>query len=325
MATNLFAVTGDAVARVREEEDGWAVSLALEGSGARCVAVDPGRARTIYVGAGGSGVWRSEDAGESWEKTALRQSAVFSIAVGSDGALYAGCEPSMLFRSSDGEEWEELEALRRLPSAPTWSFPPRPWTSHVRAIAPSPHDPSLLLVGIELGGVMLSDDGGETWHDHRSGAQRDAHAIAWHADVHGRAYEAGGGGAAWSFDGGWTWEPADAGRDRHYTWALAVDPVDPDRWYVSASPGPHSAHRVGHADARLYRWGGGCWEELTGGLPDPLDAMPYALHVGDGRLFAGLADGGIYSSADSGESWNRLSLRGDRLRSILALTSIRLG
>ena len=80
---------------------------------------------------------------------------------------------------------------REIPSAPTWSFPPRPWTSHVRWIAPSPDDADLLLVGIELGGVMRSQDGGVTWSDHRPGAQPDCHSLAWHPS--GRAYEAGGG------------------------------------------------------------------------------------------------------------------------------------
>jgi hypothetical protein len=52
----------------------------------------------------------------------------------------------------------ELVALLELPSRPSWSFPPRPWTSHVRWIAPSPHDADLLLIGIELGGLMRSTE-----------------------------------------------------------------------------------------------------------------------------------------------------------------------
>ena len=107
---------------------------------------------------------------------------VFSLAVSAaGGAIYAGSEPSRLFRSDDqGESWRELAGLLELPSRPTWSFPPRPWTSHVRWIAPSPHDAELILVGIELGGLMRSTDGGQTWHDHRPGAQRDVHSLAWH-------------------------------------------------------------------------------------------------------------------------------------------------
>src|SRR4029077_1778688 len=126
-----------------------------------------------------------------------------------------------LFRSADrGQRWVELDALLKLPSQPSWSFPPRPLTSHVRWIAPSPHDAALLLVGIELGGLMRSSDGGRSWQDHRPGAQRDVHALAWHPHAPERGYDAGGGGAAFSTDGGATWQPADEGRDRHYTWSV---------------------------------------------------------------------------------------------------------
>jgi hypothetical protein len=262
----------------------------------------------------------SEDAGATWRDTGLPEADVFSVAISAvDGVFYAGCEPSMLFASADrGQTWRELSALREIPSAPTWSFPPRPWTSHVRWIAPSPHDGSLLLAGIELGGLMRSEDGGATWADHAPGAQRDVHALAWHPGVPGRAYEAGGGGAAWSFDGGVSWQPADEGRDRHYTWALAVDPGDPDCWYVSASTGPFAAHGRRSAEAYVYRWDGS-WRQLDGGLPQPLHSMAYALAFVGGRLFAGLADGTIYVSADKGDSWRQLELRGEPLTRLAAL------
>jgi photosystem II stability/assembly factor-like uncharacterized protein len=318
----LFAATGDAIARLEDEPDGWRVTVTREGTGAQCLAVDPNDAGVVYAGCRGAGLWKSEDSGERWADLSLPQADVFSVAVSpADGTVYAGCEPSMLFASRDGGgNWRELESLRTLPSAPTWSFPPRPWTSHVRWIAPSPHEGSLLLVGIELGGLMRSGDGGETWEDHRPGAQRDVHALAWHPSAPDRAYEAAGGGAAWSSNGGETWDPADEGRDRHYTWALAVDPEDPECWYVSASPGPMQAHRAGTAQAFLYRWRGqGPWEQLDGGLPQPLDAMPYAFAWTDGRLVAGLSDGTLFVSGDRGDTWEKQTLRGDPLTRILAL------
>jgi hypothetical protein len=43
-----------------------------------------------------------------------------------------------------------------------------------------PHDANLLVVGIELGGLMRSTDGGESWQNHRPGAQPDVHSLAWH-------------------------------------------------------------------------------------------------------------------------------------------------
>jgi photosystem II stability/assembly factor-like uncharacterized protein len=268
------------------------------------------------------GAWRSTDGGETWKQLDFPQPDVFSVSVSPvDGALYAGCEPSMLFVSRDrGDSWRELESLREIPSAPTWSFPPRPWTSHVRWIAPSPHDPGLLLVGIELGGVMRSEDGGETWSDHRPGAQLDCHSLAWHPTAAGRAYEAAGGGAAWSSDGGATWTAADEGRDRHYTWAVAVDPEDPDRWFVSASTGPFAAHGRGSAEAVVYRWEGeGPWQALDGRLPRPLDAMPYAFAFLDEQLVMGLSDGTVYVSADTGHTWSQVTVEGERPKRIVAL------
>jgi len=318
----LWATTGREVARLDEAGDEWTVELFLRGSGAQCLAVDPADGDTAYAGLREGGVRRTADAGRSWHDCPLPEPGVFSLAVGAaDGAVYAGTEPSRLFRSDDsGASWRELAGLLELPSRPTWSFPPRPWTSHVRWIAPSPHDAELILVGIELGGLMRSTDGGETWQDHRPGAQRDVHSLAWHPQASGRAYEAGGGGSAWSEDAGDTWHAADEGRDRNYTWSVAVDPDDPGLWFVSASTGPFAAHGGRDPQARIYRRRGGePWHALAGGLPEPLPAMPYALVAADGRLFAALADGQLWESNDHGDTWRACELRGDALPALNAL------
>jgi photosystem II stability/assembly factor-like uncharacterized protein len=317
----LYAATGDGIARLDEAGE-WKAELSLADSGAQCLAVDPRDPETVYAGLREGGVRRTDDGGRTWVDLQLPELGVFSLAVSTaDGAVYAGTEPSRLFRSDDrGESWRELESLLDLPSRPTWSFPPRPWTSHVRWIAPSPHDADLLLVGIELGGLMRSTDGGATWQDHRPGAQPDVHSLAWHRSVPGRAYEAGGGGAAFSVDSGETWQAADEGRDRHYTWSVAVDSDDPDLWFVSASTGPFAAHGRRDPQARIFRRRAGePWRRLAGGLPEPLPAMPYALVAADGRLFAGLADGQISESRDRGETWVRCAIGGDALIAVHAL------
>jgi photosystem II stability/assembly factor-like uncharacterized protein len=303
----LFVATGDAVFRVA---NGTAQPV-LEQAGAQCVAVDARNRQRVLAGCRGGGVFESEDGGMTWRDAQLPATDVFSVAYSpADGAAYAGCEPSALWVRRDGA-WEELSALRELPSAPTWSFPPRPWTSHVRWIAPSPHDAKLVLAGIELGGLMRTLDGGETWQDHRPGAQRDVHSLAWHSTEPGRGYEAAGGGSAWSRDDGESWEPADFGRDRHYTWALAVDPGDPDCWFVSAAPGPFHAHGNRPAEAGLYRWrGDGPWEELDLGLPRPLETMPYALAATEDGLVAALRDGRLFASDNQGDSWRAIEAQG---------------
>jgi hypothetical protein len=319
----LYAATGDGIARLDEASGDWTVEHFLGGSGAQCLAVDPHDVDTVYAGLRERGVRRTNDGGRTWVDCGLPEPGVFSLAVSAvDGAVYAGTEPSRLFRSDDrGESWRELDGLLELPSRPKWSFPPRPWTSHVRWIAPSPHDPDLILVGIELGGLMRSTDRGITWQDHRPGAQPDVHSLAWHPRASGRAYEAGGGGAAFSEDAGETWQRADDGRDRHYTWSVAVDPDDPELWYVSASTGPFAAHGGGDPQARIFRRRAGeQWGALAGGLPEPLPAMPYALVAGDGRLFAGLADGQIWESSDRGDMWRRpCTAHGESIAALHAL------
>jgi hypothetical protein len=322
----LFVADGDAVVRLDEADGGWSARTLLSGARAQCVAI--GEAG-LWVGSRGGGLLRGDGRGERWRDAGLPAQDVFSVAVSpADGAVYAGCEPSMVFRSRDGgSSWEELDALRRIPSAPRWSFPPRPWTSHVRWIAPSPHDAAVVLCGIELGGVMRTADDGASFADHASGAVPDVHCLAWHPTAPGRVYEAGGDGTSWSADGGATWRRVDAGRDVHYTWALAVAPEDPDCWFVSASPGPFQAHDARRsAEARIYRWRGeGPWEALGGGLPQPLDTMPYALAFDGDRLLAGLADGTLYWSADRGDTWELGEVAGDAPDQVLALVVRPLG
>jgi hypothetical protein len=319
MKDRLYACTGDSFARIERARNGWRLSEALAGSGAQCLAVDPTDPDRVLVGCRGAGLQRSDDGGASFTTVELPESDVFSVAwSGADGSAWAGTEPSRLFRSPDGADgFEELEALQEIPSREEWSFPPRPWTSHVRWIAPDPHRAELVLVGIELGGLMRTDDGGRSFSDHRAGAQRDVHCLAWHPATEGRAYQTGGGGAAWSEDGGETWSAADEGRDCSYCWGLAVDPADPDRWFLSAAPGPREAHGAGPAQARLYRWeGAGPWRRAGAGLPEPLDAMPYALAFLGDRLLVGLSDGWIFAGDRRGERFEPLDVRLDSLTAI---------
>lgn len=313
-----WIASGRDLVRVQTDEERSTVSRWLEGKETRCIAVDPRDSQVVYVGTRGTGLWKLVD--DDLFSLSLPEQDVFSVAVSpADGAVYAGTEPSRLFCSRDrGETWRELTALQDIPSRPRWSFPPRPWTSHVRAIAPHPVDPDLILVGIELGGLMVTQDGGTMFSDHRSGAERDVHALLWHPTAPDVAYEAGGGGAAWSLDRSQTWRAVAQGRDLSYTWAVAADPQDPHTWFVSAASGPRAAHSTdGSARARIYRWrGDGPWQALSGGLPEPLESMPYALVFCGERLYAGLKDGRVFVSADKGDTWRMYDLDDAKLDAI---------
>ena len=63
--------------------------------------------------------------------------------------------------------------------------------------------------------------------------------------------------------------------------------------------------------------GGAPWERLGGGLPQPLDYMAYALVTDPGaagHLYAGLASGHVWHSADYGDSWQRLPFQFDGIQ-----------
>jgi photosystem II stability/assembly factor-like uncharacterized protein len=310
MPMTVFVCTREGqLVRLASGTGAWTAEVVLDEVEPQCVAAD---GEKVLVGTRGEGLRVSFDSGATWEPVDLPETDIFSVAISAaDGAFYAGSEPSRLFVSRDGASWSELQALQDIPSRENWSFPPRPWTHHVRWIAPDPQRAERVLVGIELGGLMYTDDGGASFSDHRSGAKRDTHNITWHPSAPGRAYEAAGDGAAWSRDGGQTWDAADDGRDLPYCWALAVDPADPERWYVSASDGPFTAHSGTDATGGLYRWDGG-WRPLS--LPS--DSMPYALLAADGELIAGMAEGHLLRSADGGESWDDT---GAELGSVLAM------
>jgi photosystem II stability/assembly factor-like uncharacterized protein len=303
----------------------------LYGAGAGCVSVDPHDPQRVYVGTLDNGLYFSEEGGLAWREDAegLGDRRVMSLAVSPShqasgvSVVYAGTEPSNLYRSEDGgHSWQRLPALRELPSEPQWSFPPRPWTHHVRTIAPHPTDPDWLAVGIELGGVMRSLDGGASWIDHNPQAHSDAHELQTHPLAPDRVYEVAGQGVARSEDRGESWTSFDRGLDRHYAWAQAVDPADPELWYTAVSRSPFAAHGGGDGQAHLWRSRSDGWTAIdTWGDSPELRRMPYALTVLPGqsqRLLVGLRGGTLLLSDDAGETWLRLPIE---LSDVVALAA----
>jgi photosystem II stability/assembly factor-like uncharacterized protein len=319
----VWAVTGNDVVRFRlTGSEAAEAEPVLSGVGAQCVAVDPHDPDRVYVGTFENGLYASEDGGRTWGGGAegLNDRRVMSVAVspshqeGGISVVYAGTEPSNLYRSADGgHRWQRLPALREIPSEPRWSFPPRPWTHHVRTIALHPTDPEWLCVGIELGGVMRSPDGGDSWFDHNPEAHSDAHKLLTHPGAPERLYEVAGQGVARSEDRGESWVRFEQGLDRRYAWAQAIDPENPDLWYVAVSRSPWAAHGGADGQARLWRSRGDGWTAIDSWGEEPaLRRMPYALTTFPGapnRLLVGLRGGTLLTSDDAGETWTRLALK----------------
>lgn len=310
----LLAATRTGVARASIEADGtWVVDRPFTHDRVHCLGVGRARGTVVFAGTERLGVARSDDRGGTWVSCGPLPRPVRSLAVSphDPDTVYAGVRPAAIFQSTDGgATWNELVGLRRVRSRRLWFSPVSPFTPYVHAIAVSPTTPGVVVAGIEFGAVVRSADGGLTWSGHRPGALRDCHSLCFHASDGSRVYEGGYGGAASSCDAGLTWSSPRDGLDRRYGWAVAADPARPDVCYVSASPGPGRAHGSKPAEAFVFRRvGSGTWEALGGGLPQPLDHMPYALVTDPRRpgvITAALANGDVWRSLDLGDTWSRI-------------------
>ncbi len=333
MDTKIFlATTGHGIARAEARAAGsWSVEHLLPEYDVRSLAAAPLRPTITYAGTQGRGVLRSDDRGRTWRPAGLDGKIIKSIAVSrvEPDTVYAGTKPARLYVSRDGGlMWRELESFRRIRSRWFWFSPAeKPFTAYVQAIALSPTDPSVVLAGIEAGAVMRSIDGGHTWSGHRPGALRDCHSLIFHATNGNWVYQGGAWfrarGAAVSRDAGAHWTAPRDGIDRAYGWAVAADPARPEVWYISVSPDPKKAHSDGNAQACIFRSiGGARWEKLSGGLPQPLDYMPYALLTdpqAQGHVYAGLSNGEVWQSSDYGEAWQRLPFTSGAIQQMLIL------
>lgn len=317
--TTLYIAMEDSLLIAHNNATGWTTEHHLEDMPLQCVAVDPGHPGRIYVGTEDQGLWRSPDGGRTWTPAGkgIASADVTAVAAaygeaGRVGTVYVGTEPSAVFRSSDGgETWDELEGLGKLPSAPTWSFPPRPETHHVRWIAVDPHDARRLYVAIEAGALVRSLDGGRTWLDRAPDGPYDTHTLALHPQVRGRLYSAAGDGYYESRDEGRTWESIESGLRHGYLFGVAVDPADSETVVVSAASGPGSAYVAPSAEAHLYRrTGGGAWATLRHGLPESRGTTvsslassrnePHVIYAANNR--------GVFRSPDAGMSWERIEM-----------------
>lgn len=324
-----LAATGNCLTRAEFTAGKWNVTEHLQGQQINCLAKDPDEAQRVIAGSQDHGLWISENSGRFWENSGKTGFPIKSLVIRprnsresmyKPNTIYAGCKPVSLFSSQDGgKTWVELVNLRKARRF-WWFSPAEPpdWSPYVIALALSPTNPNIILAGIEVGGVLRSEDGGKSWSKHKRGAQLDCHSLKFHHKQGEYIYQGGGSGPALSTDGGITWRQPKNGLGKKYGWMVAADPERPEVWYLSASYLPNllrgeftpSAHKDGNANAYIYRSVGGApWERLSSGLPSPLPHMAYALLTdphSPGHLYAGLANGDVWHTENYGDAWSLL-------------------
>jgi hypothetical protein len=186
----------------------------LKGTNPQIIAFDPKNPSRAYCGTSGNGLWKTDDGGQTWNrigKDAFSSQNVTSVSVSlparenNFNRIYVGTEPSALYASDDGgDSWERMETLHKLPSSVSWSFPPRPWTHHVRWIEPDANNYDYVFVAIEAGALVQSHDGDRTWIDRVEQGPYDTHTLATHPMAPRRLYSSAGDGYFESFDYGET-------------------------------------------------------------------------------------------------------------------------
>jgi len=263
--------------------------------GGRAVAVSgvPGDPRTFYFGAVGGGVWKTENAGQTWRPIAD------GLPVASIGALaVAPSNPSVIYAGSgEADMRSDIIAGNGMyvsrDAGTTWSHIGLEDSTQIGRILVDPHDPNRLLVAVlghaygpnNMRGVYRSLDGGATWTrtlflDRDTGAIDLASDPAMHV-VFASLWQTRrppwsvyppsrgpGSGLYVSTDAGNTWHPVRGGgfpAEGLGKIGLAVAPSDPRRVYAileakagglyRSDDGGNSWH-LADGDKRLW---GRCW------------------------------------------------------------------
>jgi photosystem II stability/assembly factor-like uncharacterized protein len=266
------------------QEMRWRLVGPFRGGRALAVTGVPGQPELFYFGAVGGGVWRTNDAGRTWnpifDSQAIASIGAVAVAPSNPQVIYVGTgEADMrsdisygngMYRSSDGGE--------------TWVQIGLNDSRQIGRILVDPHDANKVFVAV-LGhaygpnaerGVFRSTDGGKTWsrilfHDENTGA----------IDL--------------------AFEPGNPTTIYAALWQTRRPP-----WNVyPPSNGPGSG---------LYRSndGGEHWEHRTGhGLPsDGLGRIGITIAPSNSRRIYLIVDakkGGLYRSNDAGENWELVS------------------
>ncbi|HEV3183078.1 MAG TPA: sialidase family protein [Steroidobacteraceae bacterium] len=269
----------------------WRMVGPMRGGRTRAVAGVATQPSVFYIGAVNGGVWKSEDAGRTWQPIFDGQptQSIGAIAV-------AASDPNTVYAASgEGLQRPDLSVgngiYRSRDGGRTWSHLGLTEGQQIADLAVDPRDPSRLfaaVMGHPFGpnperGIYRSVDAGATW-------QRVLY------------------------------KDADTGGS-----AVAIDPAHPEVVYAAlwqARLGPwEDKNEFNGTGGGLFKSsdGGSTWKRLATGLPADLSQINIAIAPSvPQRLYATVAttEAGEYSSAaglgvfrsdDAGESWTRIT------------------
>jgi photosystem II stability/assembly factor-like uncharacterized protein len=309
-------------------------------------APDP-RSGTLWAcldhGHWGCKLHRSQDGGLSWQEVPAPAypegterepgvpatvSYLWLIAPGGadePGRLYVGTEPGGLFVSDDGgDSFRLVESLWNHPSRPDNWFGGGRDHAGLCSICVDPRDSKHVVVGISVGGVYETFDGGQSWRGRNAGLKacympnpdveygHDPHFVAmspsnpdvWWQQNHCGIFRTADGGASWQ-------DISRRDAPAFFGFPIAVDPHDANTaWVVPAVSDEYRVAVDGALCVSRTTNGGQTWQALRTGLPQAqcYDLVyRHALDLSGDTLAFGTTTGNLYVSEDRGERWGCLS------------------
>jgi len=267
--------------------------------------------------------WTHSSAGLAYAAGEEPIGSVWSLAPG-NGALYAGVQPAGLFRSDDaGETWRHLNGLRDHPTRSQWQAGGAGLILHSLLRDPG-DDQKLWVGISAAGVFHSADGGETweprnrgTRADFNPEDQRYpefgqcVHCLVMAPGMPDRLYQQNHCGMYRSDDGARTWQSIEAGLPSSFGFPAAAHPRDPGTLYLLPLNGDSAGRYVPDGKAAVWRTrdGGATWQDRRDGLPqknvffgvlrqamatDPLDQA---------GVYFGTSTGAVYASRDEGDSW----------------------
>jgi photosystem II stability/assembly factor-like uncharacterized protein len=296
-----------------------------------CHPIHPER---IFAGSAGGGVWRSNDAGQTWAacwsdqdilnigSLAIDQKNPDTIYVGTGEAnLSSDSYPGIgLYKSSDaGQTWQLLAATDRS------GIPKR-----IGVIAIDPFDSKHIRLGgvglaevsatgKDIGGMYVSHDGGVTWlrETFISNQNYWCHAIVFDPETKGAIFatvtEQGAKSGIWrSRDGGKRWEHLTSGLPHPALFgrtALAISPSNPEVLYAFAK-NESSADKDLLLGVFRSTNGGDRWRDITAHHFKGEGQISYGNSIvvhpkNSNHVICGGVD--LHRTRDGGKTWKRIT------------------
>ena len=250
----------------------------IDPKAARAVAVDPFDANVVF--AGGPQLRKSVDGGATWKLVATDFASTVAVAPSDSATLYAALARGMAKSGDGGETW--TMAMDGMPLSYYASY-----YGFTGSIAVDPSNSSTVYVGQELG-LFKTTTGGKKW-DSISSSMRTIQAIAIDPSDSAVVYVGSLpasffgilGGVSKSIDGGATFAPV--GLSGHTISTMVINPADPSVVYAGSWAG----------DVYRSESGGAEWHLFSDGLPRAairrlaIDSSGHYLYAAtEGGLFA---------------------------------------